>query len=875
MKHSCIAYLVLSLIAGMLARAAELSIGHEASPGAVNLVLGSTTADIYVDAADLKVTNLAAGLLADDVERVTGKKPRVLNEVAKLGSHSIIVGSIGHSALIDQLIASGKIDVSDVKDQWETFKLLVVAKPIPNVESALVIVGSDRRGTAYGVFTLSKAIGVSPWYWWADIPPIHQDSLVINPAAIKEGPPSVKYRGIFINDEDWGLNPWSSKNFEPEVGNIGPKTYAKVFELLLRLRANYIWPAMHEVTKEFYLVPGNVEMADQWGIVAGASHPEPMNRNNVHWNQENRGPWRYDTNREGVLAYWEEAAKSRGQYEANWTIGMRGVHDSAMQGPSDMPSRLKLLELAIADQRDLLKKYVNPDILKVPQIFTPYKEALQMYQAGLKVPDDVTIVWTEDNFGYIRQLSNPTEQKRSGGSGIYYHLSYLGSPFSYVWLNTTPPALIWEEMSKAYAYGADRVWVLNVGDIKPGEVGLDYWMRLAWNINSYNRETTPQFVDDYFKEIFGNERGAEIAAMMDRYYRLGFARKPESIAREPNIFSVDNYNEAFYRLADYGALLRDAQVIGQKIPQNREDAYYELVLYPVRMAAQTNEAFLCASLSKKYAAENNPLANVYAARVTQALEKIDSATAYYNDEVAKGKWKGLMTAKGTTAANWGWKWPTGTTVAGAASPADVERLGVGFRTPELPPRPASGSGPTSYVEQDKYVSIEAERPTRNTPRNGASWQVIPGLGRTGDSISVYPVTIASITEPEAIVAQSPMLEYDFNTTSSGDAKVTTYNLPTRRISDVRGLRYAIAIDDGKPQIVDYNVIAETDRRWSRNVMWNASIDSTTHAIAAPGKHTLKVWMVDPGVVMDKIVIDLGGAKESYLGPPETIAQGAR
>jgi hypothetical protein len=868
MKHPIPCCLLLSLLVASIARA-ELTVSSTPAPGAVSVVANGRTADIYVDSNDIKLVNIAAGLLADDVERVSGQKPKIAHDPAQLGAQAIIVGSIGHSALIDQLAASGKIDVADVKDQWETFKVAVVNKPLPNVESAIIVAGSDRRGTAYGVFEISKAIGVSPWYWWADIPPQHRDAIVISPATIKEGPPSVKYRGIFINDEDWGLQPWSAKTFEPEVGDIGPKTYAKVFELLLRLRANYIWPAMHEVTKEFYLIPGNVETADEWGIVAGASHPEPMNRNNVHWNQENRGPWRYDTNREGILKYWEEAAQSRGKYEANWTIGMRGVHDSGMQGPSDMPSRLKLLEQAIADQRDLLKKYVNPDILKVPQIFTPYKEALQMYQAGLKVPEDVTIVWTEDNYGYIRQLSNPTEQKRSGDSGVYYHISYLGSPFSYVWINTTPPALIWEEMSKAYAYGADRVWVLNVGDIKPGEIGISYWMRLGWDINAYNRETTPNYLNDFFKPIFGESLAQEIAPMMDQYYRLGYARKPGSLHREPNIFG-ENYNEAYYRLADYGAVVKKAEEIAAKVPDNRKDAYFELVLYPVRMAALTNEVFICASLSQTLAKQNDPLANVYADRSKAAIERIDAETAYYNDELAGGKWKNIMTAKGTTARSWGFNWPTPATTAGNAAPAEAAKLKAAFATPDLPPRPAAKAAAT-FIEKDKVVAMEAEHPTRKIARGDAQWQIIPGLGRTGDTIAVFPVTVASV-DPANVASQSPALEYDFTTTSSGETKITTYNLPTRRINDTRGLRYAIAIDDAAPQVVDYNIVNETDRRWSRNVMWNASVDSTTHTIAAPGKHTLKVWMVDPGVVMDKIVIDLGGAKESYLGPPETPAE---
>ena len=304
---------------------ADLSITHEDSPGAVKLVLGNAAADIYVDAKDTKLTNIAAGLLADDVERVTGKKPRVLNDATQLGSDAVIVGSIGHSEVIDKLIAENKIDVADVRGKWETYKLQVVANPLPNVASALVIVGSDRRGSAYGVFTLSNEIGVSPWYWWAEVTPRHQDSLVVKPATIKDGPPSVKYRGIFINDEDWGLEPWAAKTFEPEQGNIGPKTYAKVFEMLLRLKANYIWPAMHPVSTEFGKIDRNITEADEWGIVMGASHPEAMNRNNVDWPKLNLGEWRYDTNRANVLAYWEEWAKKRGPYEAIWTVGMRAT----------------------------------------------------------------------------------------------------------------------------------------------------------------------------------------------------------------------------------------------------------------------------------------------------------------------------------------------------------------------------------------------------------------------------------------------------------------------------------------------------------------------------------------------------------------------
>ncbi len=860
-------WMAAALMAAAVVGAARVSfaaivVGQDPVNGGVTLVRGNTLADVYVDAKDAAVAGIAAGELADDVERVTGRKLRVVHEASQLGANAVIVGTIGQSALVDQLIAAKKIDVSDVKGQWETFKVAVVDHPVANVDSAVVIVGSDRRGTAYGVFDVSEAIGVSPWYWWADVTPEHRDLLVISPGMEKAGPPSVKYRGIFINDEDWGLRPWASKTFDPQLGNIGPKTYAKVFELMLRLRLNYIWPAMHPGTTEFGQIEENYKLADQWGIVAGASHPEGMNRNNVDWPKMGLGEWRFDTNRQNMINFWEEWAKKRGPYEAVWTIGMRGVHDAPMLGPPDMAGKVKLLESAIDAQRDLLKKYVNPDIEKVPQVFCPYKEALQQYRAGLKLPDDVIICWTEDNYGWIRQLSDPKEQARKGGSGVYYHISYLGSPFSYVWINTTPPALIWEEMSKAYAYGADKLWVLNVGDIKPGEVGIDFWAKMGWDIHAYDREKLPQFLVDWASGIFGKEHAPEIAKIMDTYYRLGFARKPESLYKDPSCFSVADYGEASGRLAAYEDLMQQADALAATIPAEKKDAYFELVLYPVRMAALTNEVFVGDTFNKQYAAEKNPLANSYAGMIEGALAQIDKDTAYYNDTLAGGKWKDIMTAKGTTSPQWGFKWPT------------PEKVGDGKDAPALPAPEreatvAQTSNSPAFAEKDGYVSIEAEHPTRTVAKNGVQWQVIPGLGRTGDTMAVFPVTAPSV-DPEKVASDAAAMEYDFTTDKSGDAAVTVYCLPTRRINDVRGLRYAIAIDHETPQVVDFNQEQE-GRAWQQNVMRDAAITVTKHGAVAAGKHTLHVWAVDPGVVMDKIVIDLGGAKPSYLGPPETAA----
>jgi hypothetical protein len=417
-------------------------------------------------------------------------------------------------------------------------------------------------------------------------------------------------------------------------------------------------------------------------------------------------------------------------------------------------------------------------------------------------------------------------------------------------------------MTKAYAYGADRLWVLNVGDIKPGEVGIQFWATLGWNINSYQRENLPTFLTDWATDTFGKDQAPQIAAVMNKYYRLGFARKPESLHHDPNCFSVANFNEAQQRLAEYQSLSADAASINERLPQNLRDAYFELVLYPLRSAAMTNQAFVAASLSKFYADQANPLANTYATMVDQALAQIDSDTNYYNDQLANGKWRNMMMAKGTNNHTFGFDWPHGTKLTTTDQQPPIPTV-TATDQPTIAPHP-------SFIEKDGYISIEAEHATNNIPRSGAQWQIIPGLGRTNDSVAVYPVTVPSIEDPKNLAIQSPELDYDITTTSTGPLKATTYCLPTRRINATRGLRYAISLDDEPPQVVDFNETTEGPQ-WSKNVPRDAAINSTSHTLSSPGKHQLKIWMVDPGVVLEKIVLDFGGAKDSYFGPPETLA----
>ncbi len=617
-----------------------------------NLFVDGTIAAIVTSPDDDTVCHIAADLLADDIERVCGAKPEVTQDMNGLSANVVFVGTLGKSSLIDRLSAEGKLDVSDVSGQWETFVLQVVDQPVAGVEKGLFIVGSDRRGTAFGVFDLSEKMGVSPWYWWADVPVKHRDAIIIQNGRYQEGPPSVKYRGIFINDEDWGLHPWSRNTYSPEDGYIGPKTYRKVFELLLRLKANYIWPAMHECTKAFNAFEENKIIADEYAIVAGSSHCEQMLRNNVwewyRWSPSDgssRGDWDWCTDRAKITEYWQDRVEVNAPYESIYTMGMRGIHDSGMpcSGASDAQKALAMANEIFPAQRQMLADWINSDPSKVPQIFCPYKEVLNLYDLGMQVPSDITLVWPDDNHGYIRRLSNSAERARSGHSGVYYHFSYLGPPNDFLWLCSTPPALIWEEMKKAYDYGADRVWIFNVGDIKPAEIGMDFAMRLAWDVEQYDHTNIQDYLERWAWRQFGTEHKKEIAEILVDYYRLGQARKPEHMSAGGAVFSMTHFNDEMQtRIDTYQLLEEKADAIYQSLSDVYKDAFYELVLYPVRGASLMNQKILYAQKSIRYASQGRVSANQYAAMSHHAYQQIITETAFYNDSVAGGKWKDIM-----------------------------------------------------------------------------------------------------------------------------------------------------------------------------------------------------------------------------------------
>jgi hypothetical protein len=779
----------------------------------------------------------AAGDLAADFARVTGRRTAVENTFPGDGKISLIIGTLGVSPLIDRLVVGGKLATNGITGTWEGYVLQVVEHPLPGMERALVIAGSDRRGTIFGIYQLSEMIGVSPWYWWADVPVPHREFLALHGDIIKQGPPAVKYRGIFLNDEDWCLRPWASQTFDPVTGNIGPKTYAKVFELLLRLHANYLWPAMHPGTTEFNHFPANPELADEYGIVMGSSHCEQMLRNNIsEWDEKVFGDYNFATNPDGVLRYWEQRVRENGSFENIYTLGMRGIHDSGMPGGGTEREKAARLQTIIVDQREMLARDVNPNVAAIPQILCPYKEVLPLYRLMTNMPDDITLVWPDDNYGYIRQFSNSHERQRSGGAGVYYHVSYWGLPSDYLWLCSTPPALIAEEMTKAYDYGANKVWILNVGDLKPAELDIEYFLNLAWNPHLWNGTNTYDLLENQLQRDFGPESAPELAHIMAEYYRLNFQRKPEHMD-----FPTDDWfsrAEAEKRLNDWRRLSERADIVGKNLPTSCRDAFFELVEYPVKAAAAMNEKCLAGSQT--------------------AEEEIHRLTAVYNNQIAGGKWHLMMSDN-----------PRGQVDLGVPETPAAKDDPVAVTDPDANAANVAGA---DFVESNFSIVMEAARASESVPGRDARWQRISGLGYYGESVSIFPTTTPVRTTPKSIQSESPCLQFRFAIQSPGEWTFTVRALPTFSVETGQPQRYAIAVDDEPPRIAFLPLSQdERNRTWQADVLRNAALTSSKHAISKAGLHTLKIWMVDPGIVLDAIEAETtGAAPPGYVWLSETI-----
>ncbi len=615
--------------------------------GAFPIVEGKAAAAIYVDTADWPGVARAAGDLSADIARVTGIAP-VLTHDAK-GANLIIVGTIGRSALVDQLVREKKIDVAGVAGKWEAFAIQTVAKPLPGINSAVVIAGSDKRGAIYGAYDISEQIGVSPWYFWADVPVVHKDALFVKPGRYVEGEPAVKYRGIFLNDESPALSGWVREKFgmapvanyanrPPDVVNMNHEFYAKVFELILRLKGNYLWPAMwNNAFNEDD--PLNATTADAFGIVMGNSHHEPMLRAQKEWTRHGSGPWDYSKNADVLKNFWTEGIHRNKDFESIVTIGMRGDGDMPMAGPN-LDDNVKLLEQIVADQRKIIAEQINPDVTKVPQLWALYKEVQSYYEKGMRVPDDVTLLWCDDNWGNIRRLPTPEERKRSGGAGIYYHFDYVGGPRNYKWIDTNPLPKIWEQMNLALHYGADRIWIVNVGDLKPVEFPTDFFLSFARDPQRWPKEKLGEYTRLWAAREFGADHAAEISELVSTYLKYAGRRKPELL--DPQTFSLTNYREAERVVADFHSLIERAEKVQAKLPAAARDAFFELVLHPAKAYGQVAEMYVAAGRNQLYYSQGRASTNDEAARVKKLFQADIDLTNAYNHALLNGKWDHMM-----------------------------------------------------------------------------------------------------------------------------------------------------------------------------------------------------------------------------------------
>ncbi|MEU6357121.1 glycosyl hydrolase 115 family protein [Streptomyces sp. NPDC047072] len=929
----------------------------EAAPSdrpAFPLAQDGTAVGIFVDAADDPAIARAAGDLQADVERVSGTRPGLLRELPSNAPLLILVGTLGASPVIDRLAARGRLDVSQVQGRWEASVTQVVDRPAPDVDRALVIAGSDRRGTVYGVYDTSERIGVSPWYWWADVPVEHRDTVTVPSGTFKRREPSVRYRGVFINDEQ-NLTTWSHRTQEPDK-NIGPETYKRLFELLLRLKANYLWPAMHPYSDFFNKYRENPELADRYGIVVGSSHPEALLRNGVHewepWiaehpNADGSAPvYDYTVNPATISDYWRARARQNAAYESSWTLGMRGLHDSALETryATTIPEKVVVMNDIIADQRRILAEEVGA--AAEPQIFIPYKEVLDLYNAGVRVPDDVTLIWPDDNHGNMRQLPNEAERARPGGNGIYYHLSYWGRPKSYLWLDTTQVAKVWQELRRVYEHGTDRMWIFNVGDLKSIETGLSFAMDMAWDVDRWRADQVEDFLAEWAGRQFGRRHAREVAEIRTEYYRLAGELRPEFIAA--GLLSVVHHgDEAGRRMGAYDRLLARVRAVGADLPDAYRDAFYELVEYPVHGAYLMNLKYYWADRNTLAARQGRGAGTNRFADLALAAHTAEAAlTSRYNTEVAGGKWDGYINpypsqipkAPGRPAVTRVPRQETsGLGVAaegnetGATRPLSfssytrdrrfVDVFNTGFlpldwsvevshpwvvpsaaggtlteqrrvwveidweRAPEgtqdavvvfsgagqrfeVPLRVVNGRRRArGFAEAHGYVSIDARHADRRVARGGSRWGTVPGLGRRTGAVEATPSTAAPITGDLASLA--PELRYRVRFSSTGTFPITVFRLPSL---DERGKRrLAVGLDDQPVTVLSGQAVATGNRgdAWARQVEDGVERLTTTVTVTEPGEHVLRIFMVDPAIAVDQIVIDTGGLPTTYLAPPES------
>lgn len=736
--------------------------------------------------------------------QVVGKAAPVVQQALRLfeGDMELVTGK--------KAVASKNAVISIVQGKGNDDGFCISVK-----DGKIVVEGHNARGAAYGLLELSRMAGVSPWIWWGDVRPHSQNKLSLPDDFRVEHTPSVQYRGIFINDEDWSIRKWSKDN-------MGPQTYKRLFELMLRLRANIIWPAMHDVSPGFFTVKGNKEMADSFGILIGTSHCEPLLRNNVaEWNVKERGAYNYITNRDAVKKYWAERLKEVKGSEEFFTIGMRGIHDGSMEGVKTPEEKLNGLQQVIDDQRELIRKYYNKDVEKVPQVFIPYKEVLEIYESGLRVPDDVTLMWCDDNYGYLTRLPDAEQQKRKGGGGVYYHLSYWGRPHDYLWLTTTQPGLVYTEMKAAYDHNCRKLWIANVHDPKVAAYDLELFLDMAWDIEAITPSTIGKHLEQWLVTQFGAEVGHAIAPAMREFYRLNGIRRPEFMGwtqveldkkKYPGGKSVPTTTEftrkqAFERMNDFARIEATVDVYAQMIPEYRQDAYFAHVLYPVHASAAMTRKMLLKG--KDY-------------------NLIQMLTEHYNT-MNNGKWKGMM----------------------SAAPRDLPVFAPDVRT---------------EFNENENGRLETWNLKPETcdfiARNACDYLKLGTSNLKPQPIQMLGHSMQAVSLPKGVE-----LIYEFSTEHEGEAVLYTAMIPTQP-SDKGDLRYSVQLDETAPVVISLKEKYRSEF-WKKSVLRGQALKQTPVTVKA-GKHTLRIKALDEHIIIDQWMVDFNKERQFYVIPVDAF-----
>lgn len=946
---------------------------HTSDKNFFSLAGNGKVADICISAKDFKGVAIAADAFVKDMELVTDIPTVIKTDLGK--GQIVIAGTLGHNEWIDALVANGKLNVAAIQNKWETYVMETIEQPFPGVDKALVIAGSDKRGTIYGIYKLSELIGVSAWVWWADSFPDKKSELFIAEGRIVSKEPSVKYRGIFINDENPCFGDWCGAKF----GGVNSKMYVHVFELLLRLKGNYMWPAMWGKSINID-DPESPRLADEYGVVLGTSHHEPMMRAQKEWTvlgdeYGGHSNWNYQRNQEGLYRFWEDRIRENKDYEKIVTVGMRGDGDESMMEDGDTSEIIALYEKIVADQREILAKHINPDVTKVPQVWCLYKEVEEFYSAGMNVPEDITLMLCDDNFGNVRHLPVGKMKEHKGGFGMYYHFDYVGGPFSYKWINNMPLQKTWEQMTMAYEYGVDKIWIVNVGDLKPMEFPIEYFLNLAYDIDKWGqRNKVEEYTYLWAVKEFGEKYAKDIAKVLTGYTKMNGIRKPENLF--PDVFHVVHYNEAERILTAYREIAELAEKVYNKMPKHKKDSYYQLVLYPAKASFLMYQLHISTAMNRLYSKQGRNSANFNARQVNDAFVTDWLMSDHYNHKMSGGKWDYMMTQAHIGQNNWRsaeanivphlelvnpqmgggrmlvsvqnngeaydqgevellpftsiGKEIHGITVSNCGdSPlwykaeADQEFIQMRIRSNDKKEKFVSGyvQGSTyedkvievsinwnkiakssmtvdgnitingnkrtvivkikanrlsieglpanTFVDTQGVIAIEAEHFAENVALGGGEWKVIENYGRALSSMKVFPTYLTAKT-PEV---DAPYLEYRFVTNATGNITVQVHGAPTNSLSVDTGMKYAISIDGEKPQVVDsFEATTPVGHGpiWERGVMQNCRIMTTKHKLSKQKVHTLRIYMVDAGYVMQRLVMDCNNSLlPSFLGPQET------